>query len=93
MPQVEREVAKARARRLREAAARRQTTWLNGLVGSVQQILIERDGGGHAGNFARINSLRLCRENGKGQFGNDVGGLLNVKITGVDNARLVDEPA
>lgn len=93
MPQVEREVTKARARRLREAAARRQTTWLNGLVGSVQQILIERDGGGHAGNFARINSLRLSRENGKGQFGNDVGGLLNVKITGVDNARLVGEPA
>ncbi|MBY8822905.1 tRNA (N(6)-L-threonylcarbamoyladenosine(37)-C(2))-methylthiotransferase MtaB [Sphingomonas colocasiae] len=93
MPQVEREVAKARARRLREAAARQQATWLNGLVGSVHQILIERDGGGHAGNFARINSLRLSRESGKGQFGNDVGGLLNVKITGVDNARLVGEPA
>ena len=55
MPQIEPEVIKARAKHLRDSAATRQTRWLDALVGTTQDVLIERDGrSGHAGNFARV---------------------------------------
>jgi threonylcarbamoyladenosine tRNA methylthiotransferase MtaB len=54
MPQVPREVAKARAARLRGAAAERRSCWLDRLVGTTQPLLIEGDGSGHADNFAPI---------------------------------------
>jgi len=54
MPQLAREVVKARAARLREAAAERRSRWLDGLVGSVQPVLIENNGKGHADNFAPV---------------------------------------
>jgi threonylcarbamoyladenosine tRNA methylthiotransferase MtaB len=55
MPQVHPSVAKARARRLREACARRQALWLDGLVGTRQRVLVEgEDGFGHAENFAPV---------------------------------------
>jgi threonylcarbamoyladenosine tRNA methylthiotransferase MtaB len=55
MPQVARPVIKARAARLREAAARRKAAWLQEQVGSVRQVLVELDGtSGHAENFARV---------------------------------------
>jgi threonylcarbamoyladenosine tRNA methylthiotransferase MtaB len=54
MPQVEREVVKARAARLREAAAGRRGRWLDSLIGSIQPALIEGDGIGHTDNFAPI---------------------------------------
>ncbi len=54
MPQLERETVKARAARLREAAARRRSAWLNSLVGSTQQVLIENNAKGHTDGFAPI---------------------------------------
>ena len=55
MPQVPPAIAKARARRLREASARRREAWLPGLVGTTQKVLVERDNGfGHAENFAPV---------------------------------------
>jgi threonylcarbamoyladenosine tRNA methylthiotransferase MtaB len=54
MPQVEREIVKFRAARLRQAAARRREAWLDGLVGSRHEVLIEGPGKGHAGNFAPV---------------------------------------
>ena len=54
MPQVERELVKVRAARLREAAARRRSAWLDRLVGTHQPVLIEGDGSGHTDNFAPI---------------------------------------
>ena len=54
MPQVPGPVVKERARRLREAAARRRAAWLQGLVGTRQRVLIEKDGFGHAENFAPV---------------------------------------
>ncbi|NNM76070.1 tRNA (N(6)-L-threonylcarbamoyladenosine(37)-C(2))-methylthiotransferase MtaB [Sphingomonas sp. ID1715] len=55
MPQVEPEVVRARARRLREACAERQAAWLDRLNGSEQRLLVELDGRtGHAENFAKI---------------------------------------
>jgi threonylcarbamoyladenosine tRNA methylthiotransferase MtaB len=55
MPQLETEVIRARARRLRAAAAQRQARWLDTLVGTEQSMLVELDGrAGHAANFAKL---------------------------------------
>jgi threonylcarbamoyladenosine tRNA methylthiotransferase MtaB len=54
MPQLERELVKARAYRLRESAAERRASWLKDMVGSVRPILVEGDGIGHTDNFAPI---------------------------------------
>jgi threonylcarbamoyladenosine tRNA methylthiotransferase MtaB len=54
MPQVEREVVKARAARLRAAAAERRVRWLDSLIGSIRPALIEGEGKGHTDNFAPI---------------------------------------
>ncbi|MGU3314713.1 tRNA (N(6)-L-threonylcarbamoyladenosine(37)-C(2))-methylthiotransferase MtaB [Sphingomonas sp. M6A6_1c] len=55
MPQVDAGALRARAERLRAAAARRKAAWLAAQVGSVQQVLLERPGDrGHAGNFAEV---------------------------------------
>jgi threonylcarbamoyladenosine tRNA methylthiotransferase MtaB len=54
MPQLQREAIKARAARLRDAAARRRTRWLDGLVGTSQRVLIEGDSAGHTDAFAPV---------------------------------------
>ncbi len=54
MPLVPAPVVKERARRLREACARRRAEWLEGLVGTRQRVLVEKDGRGHAENFAPV---------------------------------------
>jgi len=54
IPQLPRAVVKARAARLREAAADRRTDWLDRLVGTDQRVLVENHGKGHADNFAPV---------------------------------------
>ncbi len=54
MPQLERELVKARAARLREAAARGRSAWLDRLVGTVQPVLIENRERGHCDHFAPV---------------------------------------
>jgi threonylcarbamoyladenosine tRNA methylthiotransferase MtaB len=54
MPQLPREVVKARAARLREAAADRRLRWLDSLVGTTQRVLVEGEMVGHAENFAPV---------------------------------------
>ena len=54
MPQLARELVKARATRLRAAAAARRQGWLRSLVGSSHSVLIEGDGVGHTDNFAPV---------------------------------------
>jgi threonylcarbamoyladenosine tRNA methylthiotransferase MtaB len=54
MPQLERETVKARAARLREAAARRRSAWLDAQVGSIQPVLIENNEKGHTDAFAPV---------------------------------------
>jgi threonylcarbamoyladenosine tRNA methylthiotransferase MtaB len=55
MPQVATEVARARARTLREHAGMRKQAWLRSLVGSRQDVLVEADGfSGHAPNYATV---------------------------------------
>ena len=61
MPQLAREVVKARAARLRAAAAERRSRWLDGLAGSTMAVLIENNGKGHSDNFAPVAHCRQLR--------------------------------
>ena len=54
MPQLARELVKARAARLRDAAASRRRRWLESLIGTAQSVLVEGDGIGHTDNFAPV---------------------------------------
>jgi threonylcarbamoyladenosine tRNA methylthiotransferase MtaB len=54
MPQVIPATIKARAAELRAAVAEERMRWLHSLLGQPQEVLAERDGTGHAPNFARI---------------------------------------
>jgi threonylcarbamoyladenosine tRNA methylthiotransferase MtaB len=54
MPQLERELVKARAARLRQAAEERRLAWLDGLVGTHQTVLIENSEKGHSDGFAPV---------------------------------------
>jgi threonylcarbamoyladenosine tRNA methylthiotransferase MtaB len=79
MPQVAPEIVKARAARLREAAAARRSRWLQSLIGSAQQILVERPGDrGHAGNFAEV---RLAPA--------QPGDIVTVTIKAIEDGKLV----
>jgi threonylcarbamoyladenosine tRNA methylthiotransferase MtaB len=77
MPQLPRELVKGRAARLREAAAARRRRWLDSLLGTVQPVLVENGGKGHADNFAPI-AVDAQR-----------GDILNVRITARDGDHLV----
>jgi threonylcarbamoyladenosine tRNA methylthiotransferase MtaB len=79
MPQVAPEIVKARAARLREAAAARRSRWLQSLIGSEQQVLVERPGDrGHAGNFAEV---RLPQS--------EVGDIVTVTIKAIEDGKLI----
>jgi threonylcarbamoyladenosine tRNA methylthiotransferase MtaB len=55
MPQVEPEVRRARAARLREVAATRKAAWLAEQVGTSASILVEKPGDrGHTPGFAEV---------------------------------------
>jgi threonylcarbamoyladenosine tRNA methylthiotransferase MtaB len=74
MPQLDRELVKARAARLREAAEQRRMRWLDSLIGSTQPVLIENDSKGHTDTFApvavegskrgEIGTVRITRRDG-----------------------------
>jgi threonylcarbamoyladenosine tRNA methylthiotransferase MtaB len=61
MPQLPRELVKARATRLRDAAAKRRQQWLDSMVGSTQPMLVEGEGKGHTDNFAPVAIARARR--------------------------------
>ncbi len=54
MPQVPPAIIKSRAADLRAVATNVRAEWLHGLVGKPLEVLAERDGTGHAENFARV---------------------------------------
>jgi threonylcarbamoyladenosine tRNA methylthiotransferase MtaB len=83
MPQVLPVIAKQRARKLREACARRKDLWLEGLIGTRQKVLLEKSNFGHAENFAPVRLL------GEGK----VGGIVPVTIKGVEDGALSGVPA
>ncbi len=81
MPQVPPPVVKARARALREACARRNRAWLDALVGTRQKVLVERNGRGHAENFAPVRLDGSAARDATGR-------IVEVQIAGVDNDML-----
>ena len=82
MPQVPPAVVKERARRLRDASARRRKAWLEGLVGTTQNVLVERENGlGHAENFAPV------------RVAGEVGRVRQATVVAVDGDALVGVPA
>ena len=53
MPQVDLELRRERAARLRQASAKRKARWLDSLIGTTQQVLVEAPGNrGHGSSFA-----------------------------------------
>jgi threonylcarbamoyladenosine tRNA methylthiotransferase MtaB len=83
MPQVPPALIKQRAAQLRAAAARRKASWLQSLVGTRQRVLVERDGRGHAENFA------LVRAPAAGEPGK----IMEMTITCMENGLLNGEEA
>lgn len=82
MPQVDTHAIKARAARLRTAAAQSREPWLQSLIGSTQLVLVERPGtSGHAGNFAEV---RFDTQ--------EIGSIVEVQITGVVDGALSATP-
>ena len=79
MPQVPVPVVRERARRLREACARRKAAWMERLVGTRQRVLVERGGIGHAENFAAV---RVGGEEW-------IGKVVQVQVTAMDGDMLV----
>ena len=82
MPQVPPPVVKARAKRLREACAERRAAWLRSLIGTRQRVLIEKDGFGHAENFAPVHI----------DAGAD-GTIVEARIVAAENGTLTGVPA
>lgn len=79
MPQLATEVARARARALRAHAEIRKQAWLQSLVGSRQDVLVEADGfSGHAPNFAAVTFDTAQRR----------GDIVSMTIAGVADGHL-----
>ncbi|MGF1549371.1 MAG: tRNA (N(6)-L-threonylcarbamoyladenosine(37)-C(2))-methylthiotransferase MtaB [Sphingomonadaceae bacterium] len=102
MPQVDRGVARARTRRLREAAARRKAEWLRSLIGTAQRVLVEKDGKGHAENFAEVMIRRHSSESWNPEeqggkmdpgFRRGDGEIVETKITDAEGDRLIGTAA
>jgi threonylcarbamoyladenosine tRNA methylthiotransferase MtaB len=83
MPQVDAATIRSRAAELREAVAQRRSRWLGALVGTRHAVLSERDGTGHAPNFARFRSPAGARP----------GGILSLRATGIEGGLLLGAPA
>ncbi len=82
MPQVPVAVRKARAAALRAAGARRKAAWLAGLIGTTQEVLVERPGDrGHAGNFAEVR-FEGC----------EIGSVQRLRIAGATDTHLLASP-
>jgi threonylcarbamoyladenosine tRNA methylthiotransferase MtaB len=78
MPRVPPPVAKARAAELRVAAAARKAALFNRLVGTMQRVLVERDGiTGHIENFAPVTVSPSTP-----------GSIQTARVTGTDGERL-----
>jgi threonylcarbamoyladenosine tRNA methylthiotransferase MtaB len=83
MPQLERELVKARAARLRAAAAERRARWLDSMAGTVQPILVEGDGIGHTDNFAPVVIAGATRgQSGLARVTGSAGNQLTAEFVG-----------
>lgn len=79
MPQLDRQIIKARAAELRTAVAEVRNDWLTSLVGETLPVLAERDGTGYAPSYARV---RLPE-------GSMAGDIVQVTVRGIEEGMLV----
>jgi threonylcarbamoyladenosine tRNA methylthiotransferase MtaB len=106
MPPVPPQIVKERARKLREASARRKAMWLQSLIGTKQKVLIERENGmGHAENFAPVqvrhpreswdltSSLPEVEKKGDSSFrwNDGLGSIVDVTVIAVEGGTLIGE--
>lgn len=78
MPQLGREVIKARAAELRAEVAQVRARWLESLVGETIPVLAERDGTGYSPNYARVAL----------PAGTKAGAILNIAASSVEKGLL-----
>ena len=78
MPQLDHATVKARAARLREAAAARRGAWLDNQIGTTQRVLIENNAKGHSDGFAPVRV--------EGSARGDIG---SARITARDGNQLI----
>ncbi len=84
MPQLSTTVIRERAAQLRNACAAHQLAWLGSLIGSVQDVLIEKDGlSGHAENFAKLRFSKAQTPHS----------IVHTRIMGVAGDTLIGEGA
>jgi threonylcarbamoyladenosine tRNA methylthiotransferase MtaB len=84
MPQLAPAVRKERAARLRATAANRRARWLTSLIGTRQDVLVERPGNrGHSPNFAEVMWDTTA----------PVGSVQSITITATDTKTLTGTPA
>ena len=79
MPQVPTDVARARAKALRDASEAQRGSWLSSLVGTHQDVLVERSGlRGHAPGFAMVDLTERA----------DPGGIVSARVMSATHDRL-----
>ncbi len=84
MPQVPPPLARDRAAALRTVSTSRQAAWLASLVGTKQDVLVERNGiSGHAPNFASAHFAERQTP----------GSIVTSRVTGAESGHLVVVPA
>ena len=81
MPAVNGAEIKARAARLRDKAALALSAHLDGMIGRIDDVLVEKPNFARAGNFA---SIRLAENSAP-----RAGALVNVEISGHDGRQLI----
>jgi threonylcarbamoyladenosine tRNA methylthiotransferase MtaB len=92
MPQHDAATIRARAGRLRDAAEARRIAWLRSLVGTRQELLIERlDGRGHCGNYAPARLAIGAAHRGSRSNGPRRGDVIPITITHIEDDMLVGE--
>lgn len=88
MPQLDRALVKARAAEMRAAAKSRADRWRRTLIGTRQNLLVERDGRtGHGENFVRI----ALQHDSHRADPSHIGKIVPVTITGQDGDTLTAE--
>jgi threonylcarbamoyladenosine tRNA methylthiotransferase MtaB len=80
MPQVPRDICKARAARLREAGEAAFDRFLGHQVGATRAVLVEKPGFGHSEHFAPVR-----------MSGGNPGAVVPVRITGAEVKALKGE--
>ena len=83
MPQVDPVLVRERAAELRAAIAVGRDRWLGEKVGTIEAVLAEQDGTGHAPDFARYRLPRGARP----------GAIAKLRATKVSDGLLLGEPA